>query len=85
MKKFTQFIAGAICPSCLEQDSIAIHKDDDEIFCAKCGYKEFRPGSKKDSKKEAIRLRNDKSSGEKLNANPSPAIEKNSGKPILIK
>ena len=54
MKKFTQFIAGAICPSCSEQDSIAIHKDDDEIFCAKCGYKEFRPGSKKDSKKEAI-------------------------------
>ena len=54
MKKFTQFIAGAICPSCSEQDSIAIHKDDDEIFCVKCGYKEFRPGSKKDSKKEAI-------------------------------
>ena len=54
MKKFTQFIAGAICPSCSEQDSIAIHKDDDEIFCAKCGYKEFRPGSKKAPKKEAI-------------------------------
>ena len=52
MKKFTQFIAGAICPSCSEQDSIAIHKDDDEIFCAKCGYKEFRPGSKKDPKKD---------------------------------
>ena len=25
-----------------------------KIFCAKCGYKEFRPGSKKDPKKEAI-------------------------------
>ncbi len=51
MKKFTQFIAGAICPSCAEQDSIAIHQDDDEIYCAKCGYKEFRPGSTKDPKK----------------------------------
>jgi hypothetical protein len=38
-----------------------------------------------DSKKEALRLRNNKSSGEKLNANPSPAIEKNTGKQILIK
>ena len=38
-----------------------------------------------DSKKEALRLRNNKSSGEKLNANPSPAIEKNTGKRILIK
>ena len=51
MKKFIQFIAGAICPSCSEQDSIAIHQDDEEIYCAKCGYKEFRPGSIKDPKK----------------------------------
>ena len=56
MKKFTQFIAGAICPSCSEQDSIAIHKDDDEIFCAKCGYKEFRPGSKKEAIIKAINV-----------------------------
>jgi len=47
-KKFTQFIAGAICPSCSEKDSIAIHKDNDEIYCVKCSYKEYRPGSKKD-------------------------------------
>ncbi|MDC0456878.1 DUF3035 domain-containing protein [Alphaproteobacteria bacterium] len=38
-----------------------------------------------DSKKEAIRLRNNKSSGKKLNANPSPAIDKNTRKPMLIK
>jgi hypothetical protein len=38
-----------------------------------------------DSKKEALRLRNKKFSGEKLNSDPSPAIEKNSGKQILIK
>jgi hypothetical protein len=38
-----------------------------------------------DSKKEALRLRNNKSLGEKLNSNPSPAIEINSGKQILLK
>ena len=38
-----------------------------------------------DSKKEALRLRNKKFSGEKLNSDPSPAIEKNSGKQRLIK
>ena len=29
-----------------------MHQDDDEIFCAKCGYKEYRPGSIKDPKKD---------------------------------
>ena len=38
-----------------------------------------------DSKKEALRLRRNKSLGEKLNSNPSPALEKSSGTPILIK
>lgn len=38
-----------------------------------------------DSKKEAIRIRKNKSLGEKINSNPTPAIEKNSGKQILIK
>ena len=37
------------------------------------------------AKKEALRLRNNKSLGEKINSNPSPAIEKNTGKQILIK
>ena len=38
-----------------------------------------------DSKKEALRLRNNKSLGEKLNSNPTLGIERNSGKQILIK
>ena len=38
-----------------------------------------------DSKKEALRLRNNKSLGKKLNSNPTPALENNSGKQILIK
>ncbi len=38
-----------------------------------------------DAKKEALRIRQNKSSGQKINSTPSPAIEKNSGKPILIK
>ena len=38
-----------------------------------------------DSKKEALRLRKNKLSGEKINSNPSPAREINSGKQILIK
>ena len=38
-----------------------------------------------DAKKESVRLRNNKISGEKLNSNPSLAIENNSGKQVLIK
>jgi uncharacterized metal-binding protein (TIGR02443 family) len=36
MKKLVQFIAGAICPSCKEQDTIAINAEDDQIYCVKC-------------------------------------------------
>jgi len=36
-------------------------------------------------KKEALRLRNNKLSGEKLNSSPTPALDINSGKPIVIK
>ena len=38
-----------------------------------------------DAKKEALRIRKNKSLGQTINSTPSPAIEKNSGKPILIK
>ena len=38
-----------------------------------------------DAKKEALRLRNNKSLGKELNSNSTPAIEKNSGKQITIK
>lgn len=47
MKRFVQFIAGAICPSCKEKDTIAINPDDDEIYCVKCDYNEKRPSEKK--------------------------------------
>ena len=43
MSKFIQFIAGAVCPSCKAQDTIAINPGDDLIYCVKCDYKENRP------------------------------------------
>tara|TARA_B100001094_G_C18109431_1_gene760297 strand:+ start:1152 stop:1361 length:210 start_codon:yes stop_codon:yes gene_type:complete len=47
MKRFVQFIAGAICPSCKEKDTIAINSNDNEIYCVKCDYNEKRPSEKK--------------------------------------
>ena len=47
MKRFIQFIAGAICPSCKEKDTIAINSNDDEIYCVKCDYVEKRPIAEK--------------------------------------
>jgi len=38
-----------------------------------------------DAKKEALRIRKNKSSGQKLNSTPSPALDINSGKSLLIK
>ena len=38
-----------------------------------------------DAKKEALRIRKNKSLGQNINSTPSPAIEKNSGKSVLIK
>ena len=38
-----------------------------------------------DAKKEALRIRKNKSSGQQINATPSPALDINSGKPLLIK
>lgn len=43
MKKFVQFIAGAVCPKCKSLDTIAINANDDEIYCVKCEFKEKRP------------------------------------------
>lgn len=45
MKKLVQFIAGAVCPSCKAQDTIAINGEDDQIYCVKCDFKENRPKS----------------------------------------
>ena len=38
-----------------------------------------------DAKKEALRIRKSKSSGKKINSTPSPALDINSGKSLLIK
>ena len=38
-----------------------------------------------DTKKEALRIRNNKLSGKPINEEASPAIEKSSGKSMLIK
>ena len=38
-----------------------------------------------DAKKEALRIKKNKSLGKKINSTPSPAFEKNSGKSVLIK
>jgi len=38
-----------------------------------------------DSKKEALRIKKNKLSKQDINSNPSPAVDINSGKPLLIK
>ena len=38
-----------------------------------------------DSKKEALRIKKNKSLKQTINSNPSPAVDINSGKPLLIK
>jgi len=43
MKRFVQFIAGAICPKCKSKDTIALNPADDEIYCVKCDFIEKRP------------------------------------------
>ena len=57
MTKFLQFIAGAICPSCKAMDSIAINRENDQIYCVKCDYKEDRP-KEKNSKQANINVIN---------------------------
>lgn len=52
MKRFVQFIAGAICPECKSKDTIALNPSDDQIYCVKCDFKEKRP-ELKDIKKDA--------------------------------
>ena len=46
MKRFVQFIAGAICPECKSQDTIALNPTDDEIQCVNCDFVEKRPKEK---------------------------------------
>ena len=42
-KGFIRFIAGAVCPSCKEQDKIAITPDDKTIYCLSCDFREHKP------------------------------------------
>ena len=58
MKKFVQFIAGAICPSCKRRDTIALNPEDDQIYCIKCDYKEKRPIEETKNKADEIKVIN---------------------------
>ena len=58
MKKFVQFIAGAVCPNCKSQDTIALNPSDDEIYCVKCDFVEKRPKEKNNLDNEEIKVIN---------------------------
>lgn len=58
MKRFVQFIAGAVCPECKSLDTIAISADDNEIYCVKCEFKEKRPTDKSQKSDEKINVIN---------------------------
>ena len=58
MKRFVQFIAGAVCPNCKSQDTIALNPSDDEIYCVKCDFVEKRPKEKNIHDNEEIKVIN---------------------------
>ena len=58
MKKFVQFIAGAVCPNCKSQDTIALNPSDDEIYCVRCDFVEKRPKEKNILDNEEIKVIN---------------------------
>ena len=58
MKRFVQFIAGAICPDCKSKDTIALNPSNDEIYCVKCNFVEKRPELKDSKIKEEIKVIN---------------------------
>tara|TARA_B100000475_G_C14922404_1_gene283798 strand:+ start:170 stop:379 length:210 start_codon:yes stop_codon:yes gene_type:complete len=58
MKKFVQFIAGAVCPNCKSLDTIALNPSDDEIYCVKCDFVEKRPKEKNILNDEEIKVIN---------------------------
>ena len=58
MKKFVQFIAGAVCPECKSLNTIAINANDDEIYCVKCEFKEKRPTDSTIKSEEKINVIN---------------------------
>ena len=58
MKRFVQFIAGAICPECKSKDTIALNPADDEIYCVKCDFVEKRPEIKDSNNTSEIKVIN---------------------------
>ena len=58
MKRFVQFIAGAICPDCKSKDTIALNPSNDEIYCVKCNCVEKRPEGNDLKKNEEIKVIN---------------------------
>ena len=58
MKRFVQFIAGAICPDCKSKDTIALNPSNDEIYCVKCNFVEKRPETNDLKKNEEIKVIN---------------------------
>jgi uncharacterized metal-binding protein (TIGR02443 family) len=58
MKRFVQFIAGAICPDCKSKDTIALNPSNDEIYCVKCNFVEKRPEINDLKKNEEIKVIN---------------------------
>ena len=58
MKRFVQFIAGAICPDCKSKDTIALNPTNDEIYCVKCNFAEKRPELKETKRNEEIKVIN---------------------------
>ena len=58
MKRFVQFIAGAVCPNCKTKDTIALNPADDKIYCVKCDFEESRPQEKTINKADEIKVIN---------------------------
>ena len=58
MKRFVQFIAGAVCPECKQIDTIAINKKNDQIYCVKCDFKDNRPEEATNISKSEIKVVN---------------------------
>ena len=58
MKRFVQFIAGAICPDCKSKDTIALNPTNDEIYCVKCNFVEKRLELKETKRNEEIKVIN---------------------------
>ncbi len=50
-KEKKQFIAGAICPNCAEEDSLVLYAESKNIICVSC---EFTQSSQQRDKKENL-------------------------------